>query len=356
MAKDYYDILGVKKGASAEELQKAYRGLAHKYHPDKSSGDEKKFKEINEAYQVLKDPQKRSQYDQFGQTFDQRGGGGAGFGGFEDFSSAFGGQAGGFNFDLGDLFGGAFGGGQRGGQSKTGGDIEVELTIAFRDAAFGVEKKITIDKQVHCDVCKGDGAEPGSAIKTCTTCKGSGTVARTIAFGIAMQAPCTTCHGAGKMPEKPCKHCKGRGIVRGEKVLTLKIPAGIDDGQSMRVSGEGQAGEHGARPGDLYVRIQVVPDPVFKRKGFDVYTSAEVSFAQAALGDKIDVETLDGPVSLKITEGTQSGTQFRLRDHGVPHLQGKGRGDQYVQVIVKTPTQLSRKQRKLLEEFREEND
>jgi len=353
MAKDYYQTLGVHKTASDEEIRAAYRKAAHQHHPDKTGGDDSRFKEINAAYQVLKDPQKRSQYDQFGQTFDQ-GRAGGGFQGF-DFSG-FGEQGGSFQFDLGDLFGQAFGGGGRAGRrSSSGADIEVELTISFRDAVFGTTRQLTLDKQLACAVCSGSGAEPGSTIKTCPTCKGTGQIARNIGFGIAMPVACTECSGRGSNPEKHCKQCKGRGVTRGEKMLNVKIPAGIDDGQSIRITGEGQAAELGGKSGDLYVRVQVVPDPNIKRHGFGTSSQAEISFAQAALGDKIEIETLDGPMTLKIPDGTQSGIKFRLKGKGVPYLGRSGRGDHYVEVLVKTPTQLSRKQRKLLEEFESED-
>jgi len=361
MSKDYYKTLGVEKTASQDEIKKAFRQKAHQCHPDKAGGDEAKFKEINEAYQVLGDQKKRAQYDQFGSAFEhgQAGGGFSGFDGFRDFS----GFANGFNVnfeDLGDVFGGlgdifGFGGGkQRGTRARRGNDIEVTLTIDFFEAVFGAEKEIGLAKTVKCDKCQGNGAEPGAKIETCKTCRGSGRVsrvARTIFGQMQTQVSCPDCDGEGKTFSQKCSKCGGRGIVRELTNLKIRIPAGIDEGESIRLAGQGEAGARGASAGDLYLKIRVKPDKRFERDGYDIKSKAEIKFSQAALGDKIEVATVDGPVKLKIPEGTQSGTVFRLRDRGVIKLNGRGRGDHLVKVIIKTPTGLSRKQKKMLEEL-----
>jgi len=364
MAEDYYKILGVSKTASPDEIKKAFRKLAHQHHPDKSGGDEKKFKEINAAYQVLSNPEKRQQYDQFGSTFEQaRSQGGYGSrDGFSDFASAFrnGQSSQNFSFDfgdIGDVFGDLFGGQSnrsRGGRrTKRGSDVEINLTISFKEAVFGVEQSITLTKDELCAVCGGTGAEPGSRMTTCSTCKGTGQVVRSIGFGIGFPSVCSECGGVGQKIEKECRHCRGTGIEKKDKNLTVKIPAGIDDGQGIKLAGKGQAGGRGGQPGDLYIRIRVTPDKEFKRQGYDILTKKEISVAQAALGGKVEVNTVDGSLVLKIPEGTQSGKVFRLRDRGVPNLHGRGRGDQLVEVIVRTPTRLSHRQRQLLAELRD---
>ncbi len=354
MSKDYYDILGVTKTATEEEIKKAFRKKAHQYHPDKGGGDEAKFKEINEAYQVLGNKDKRSQYDRFGSNFNQAGG--QGFGGFE----GFGGQ--GFNInmdDLGDMFGGfgdifGFGGGQRR-RSTRGSDLELSLSIPFMESVFGAEKAITLNKTVSCKTCSGSGAEPGTHPETCKTCQGKGRVHKlqNTMFGqVQMQVACPDCKGEGKIITKPCKVCHGSGVTKEQVSLTIKIPAGISSGETMRLSGQGEAGEKGSGSGDLYIKILVSPDPRFTRQGNDIVTRSTISFPDAALGTKVDVETVDGKVTLKIPEGTQSGKVFILKSKGVPHLRGKGRGDHLVEVIVKTPTNLTKKQKQLLDELK----
>ncbi len=369
MSKDYYNILGVDKNASADEIKKAFREKAHKFHPDKQGGDEAKFKELNEAYQVLGDQNKRSQYDQYGQTFEQaRGQGGfSGFEGFRDFS----GFSNGFNInmdDLGDIMGGfgdIFGFSARGGQgrrTRRGRDIEITLNIDFKDAVFGVEREISLRKTVNCPKCKGSGAEPGSGSETCPTCRGSGQTVRmqrTILGNMQVQSTCPACHGEGKIIKEKCQRCKGAGAISEIASLKLKIPAGIDNGESVRFAGQGEAVGRGGQAGDLYVKVRVNPDKRFKRQGFDILSKAEITIAAAALGGKIEVETVDGMVELKIPEGTQSGRVFRLKDRGVPDLRGRGsfgraqdrRGDQLVEIVVKTPTGLSRKQKEMLREL-----
>lgn len=355
MSKDYYQILGIGKGASEDEIKKAFRVLAHKYHPDKEGGDEAKFKEINEAYQVLGDPKKKAQYDQFGRTFDQ--GGGPGFGGFGGF------QGQNVNFDMGDLgemFGDMFGfGGQRGGRRQArGGDIEVNLTVTFFEAAFGVEKTVELYKPVACSACSGTGIPPGAKMHTCKTCGGQGRVRqvqRTILGAVEVAATCSDCRGSGNVPEKECKECHGEGVRREKKAMTIKIPAGIDHGETIRIQGGGEAGPRGAQSGDLYLHIRVQPDARFERDGFDVYSNLEIGFADAALGGEQDVDTLDGEMTIKIPAGIQSGEEIRLRGHGVTRLQASGRGDHFVRVKVKTPKHLSKKARQALEALRDEH-
>lgn len=357
MGKDYYKILGVEKNASQDEIKKAFRKKAHEYHPDKSTGDEVKFKEANEAYQVLGNEKKRAQYDQFGSTFQNGQAGGGGFSGFNGFSQ------GGINIDmddLGDIFGGigdifGFGGGSGQRQrSRRGSDIQTILTITFDEAVHGVEKEIRLRRKVKCSHCNGNGAEPGTKIETCKTCNGTGRVSRvqrTILGNMQMQAACDECGGEGKTYAQKCKQCGGQGIKEEVDNLKVKIPAGIDDGEVIRLSGQGEAGEKGASAGDLYLKMSVRGDKRFERDGYDIKSQAEISFTQAALGDKINVETVNGEVKLKIPAGTQSGTVFKLRGKGVVSLRGSGTGDHLVEVHVKTPTNLNRKQKELLKEL-----
>ena len=365
MAKDYYEILGVSKNASQDEIKAAFRKLAHQHHPDKSHGNEQKFKEINEAYQVLGNPEKRKQYDQFGHTFEQAQsqGGYSGFNGsqgFSGFADAFrnGNNGQNFEFDLGDIFGDFFGGGSRS-RTKTerasrGSDMEMELTIDFRDAIFGAEKEIEFGRNGKCDACLGSGAEPGSRVIKCSTCKGSGQVVKTMGFGFGFSSVCPECQGVGERYDKVCKKCHATGVVKQKRKLTVKIPAGIENGQSIRLSGEGAVGARGGLAGDLYIHIKVKSHPRFNREGNNIISKEDITFSKAALGGNMDVETIDGRVELKIPEGTQSGTIFKLRTKGVPYLEGHGRGDHLVEVIVRTPSRLSRKQRQILEEFEKE--
>jgi molecular chaperone DnaJ len=361
MAKDYYGILGVSRDASKDEVKKAYRKLAHKYHPDKDGGDEKKFKEVNEAYQVLSNDQKRSQYDQFGQTFEGAGGGagGAGFGGFDfsQFRNASGGQGFEFNFggeDMGDIFSEMFGGGRR--SSRRGRDIQVDIEIGFDEVIKGAIKEISMYKSVQCDRCSGSGGDPGAKVDTCATCKGSGRMQKTmqtILGTVAQTVVCQTCSGKGKTFDKKCTKCSGVGHTKEHVTESVEIPAGINDGQSIAMTGKGEAGEDGAPAGDLIITIHVVSDNRFERDGFDIRTQKHVDFAQAALGDKVDIETVDGNVKMKVPAGTQSGEIYRIRGKGIPKLRGIGRGDHLVEVIVDVPTKLSRKEKKLIEQLRE---
>ncbi|MFA6529653.1 MAG: molecular chaperone DnaJ [Patescibacteria group bacterium] len=361
MSKDYYNILGVSKGASQDEIKAAYRKKAHEHHPDKG-GDAEKFKELNEAHQVLGNPEKRQQYDRFGSAYQNGQAGGAGgpggFGG--GFSGFQGGQ--GFDFeDLGDMFGGfgdifGFGGGGGGSSRKQtrGRDLEMKVSLDFLEAAFGLEKEISFSKNITCDRCHGNGAEPGAKVETCPTCKGSGQVSRiqrTILGNIQTQATCSNCHGEGKIYSQKCTKCEGSGVYHDHVSFKVKIPAGINDGESIRLSGQGEAGQKGAPAGDLYLRVSVKNHKKFIREGYDIRTEEKISVRQAILGDKIDVDTINGPVKLKIPEGTQSGTIFKLKEKGVTKLNNRGVGDQFIKVIVEIPKNLNKKQKQLLEEL-----
>jgi molecular chaperone DnaJ len=364
MAKNYYEILGVEKGAGEEEIKKAYRKLAHKYHPDKQGGDEAKFKEINEAYQILSDQQKRAQYDQFGSSFEQAGAGG-GFGGF-DFSGfqGFSGNQGGFNFegDLGDIFGDIFGGGRSSGvKQQRGQDVAVDVEISLEEALTGVEKDIRLYTFAGCDRCAGSGAEPGTKVATCPVCGGSGFVQkqrRTLLGVFAQNELCIECHGLGEKPEKNCSRCGGQGRVKEEKTVKVKIPAGIASGQTMQVNGQGEAavrpGSGKTHPGDLYVTIHTKRHPLFERQGDDLYYKLEINFSLAALGGNIDVPTLKAKIKQKLHSGIQSGEVIKIKSGGFPHLQGRGEGDMYIIVQVKTPEKLSRRQKSILEELQKE--
>lgn len=361
MSKDYYKILGVERSASDEELKKAFRRLAHQYHPDKATGNADKFKEINEAYQVLSDKTKRAQYDQFGSDFAQQGfsgqGGYYGQGGFN-------GQ--GFNVnmdDLGDILGGfgdmfGFGGGSsrsRASEKHRGRDLEFKLTIDFMEAVFGCDKELKIKKLVKCQACQGTGIPAGAKIETCATCQGQGRVTRvqrTILGAIQMQTVCDACQGEGKKSSESCKNCRGKGQVEDSVILQVKIPAGINNGETIRLSGQGEAGVKAAQSGDLYLHINVTADRRFQRENFEIHSNHDISISQALLGDKISIETVDGVLDLKIPEGTKSGQVFMLRAKGVPFLRGNGRGDHLVTVNIKIPKSLSRAQKKLIEELK----
>ena len=354
--RDYYEILGVTKSASADEIKKAFRRLAVKHHPDKEGGNEAKFKEINEAYEVLKDSDKRQRYDQFGHAGVGGAGGGGRAGGnpFEGFGG-FNGQN--INFEdlggFGDLFGNMFGSGRSQQQSRRGQDVATETTITFEEAVFGVEKELSLPLDDVCSHCKGDGAEPGHSIKTCPTCHGTGQINRvmnTIFGQIQQTAVCDTCHGRGKVPEKLCTVCHGSGTERRTQKIKLKIPGGIDDGAAIRLSGRGQAVQGGEK-GDLYVNIRVKPHKEFTREGDLILSQETIDMVTAALGGTLDVKTVDGELTIKIPAGTQSGTDFKLADHGVTHLRGGGRGAHIVTVKVATPTKLTKRQKDLLKEF-----
>lgn len=351
--RDYYEVLGVAKGASADEIKKAFRSGAVKHHPDKEGGNEEKFKEINEAYDVLKDAQKRQRYDQFGHA----GVGGAGSQGGGNPYEGFGGQTGNFDFGegLGDIFSQFFGGGQRTQQqaAQRGRDVEVSLQLDFTEAVFGLETQIELDIDDECAHCHGTTVEPGHDMKTCPTCKGAGQQTRVMntMFGAIQQSVvCETCHGRGKIPEKICTVCHGKGTQRKKQSIKLKVPAGIDDGATIRLTGRGEAIADGKK-GDLYVHIRVKADKRFTREGDIVLSEEHVPMIDAALGTEIEVETVDGMVRMKVPGGTQSGTDFKLSGHGVPHMNSERRGPHIVNVVVDTPTKLSKKQRELLEQF-----
>jgi len=358
--RDYYEVLGIAKGASADEIKKAYRKAAVKYHPDKEGGDEAKFKEVSEAYEVLKDSQKRQRYDQFGHAGvggSTGGSGGAGGNPFEGFGG-FNGQNVQFDFGdggLGDIFGQFFGGGGSRRQApQRGRDVEVSLQLTFEEAVFGVQEKIELDMDDECSHCHGTTVEPGYEMKTCPTCKGAGQVGRvmnTIFGQIQQNVVCETCHGRGKVPEKVCTVCHGKGTERRKRTINLKVPAGIDDGATIRLTGNGEAIGNGQK-GDLYVHIRVKAHKHFTREGDIILSEAHIGMIDATLGTGIDVETVDGNIRMKIPAGTQSGTDFKLSNHGVPHVNSDKRGPHIVSIIVDTPTKLSRKQKELLEEFK----
>ncbi len=361
MAKrDYYEVLGVDKGASADEIKKAFRRAAIQHHPDKQGGDETKFKEVNEAYEVLKDPSKRQRYDQFGHA----GVGGSAASDGDPFGGGFGGFNGqNMNFDfgdlgLGDIFGSFFGGqnGQRARQAQ-GRDVESKVDISFEDAIFGVEHELALSIDDTCEHCKGTTVEPGHELKTCDQCQGSGQVVqvmRTIFGNIQQAAPCPKCKGHGKIPEKVCSVCHGSGTQRKNQVITLKIPAGIDDGATIRLRERGEAVANGPK-GDLYVHVRVKPHKHFTREGDLILSEERVSMVEAALGTEIEVATVDGPVRMKVPAGTQSGTDFKLSGHGVTHLNKDSRGAHIVTVIVETPAKLNKRQKELLEQFNQDD-
>jgi molecular chaperone DnaJ len=357
--RDYYEVLGVGKSASDDELKKAFRKKAIEHHPDKG-GDEVKFKEVNEAYEVLKDSKKRQRYDQFGHAgvgssaaSDGSAGGNPFGGGFEGFQ----GQNINFDFgDIGDIFGSFFGGGQqsRGRQQNRGNDIQTQLDLSFEQAVFGTEVDLNLDINDTCSHCKGTTVEPGYEMKTCPTCDGAGQtvrVMRTVLGNIQQAARCESCKGTGKVPEKVCTVCRGSGVKRDNQHIKLKVPAGIDDGATIRLSGHGEAIANGPK-GDLYVSIRVKAHKKFTREGDLILSEEEVDMVDAALGTEIEVDTVDGPIRMKVPAGTQSGTDFKLSGHGVPHLRGKNRGAHIVTVSVKTPTKLTKKQQDLLKDFK----
>jgi molecular chaperone DnaJ len=358
MAKDYYKILGVPKEASQEDIKKAYRRLAHQHHPDKGGGDEQKFKELNEAYQVLGSPEKRKQYDQFGTAFE--GMGGPGF----DFSNFRGGFGPEFEVNVEDLFGDFFGqrrGGTAGGarrRVRRGKDIVLDVELTLEEAFRGTVKEVEIRKFVKCSRCRGEGAEPGSSLKTCETCGGRGEIKDTqrTFFGLFSQVrQCPTCAGEGEYPERPCRECGGDGRVRQIEKLTIPIPAGVDTDNLVRISTKGEEGPRKGVAGDLIVRVMVRPHEHFEREGEHLFSKLEISFPEAVFGATKEARTIEGNVDLKIPQGIESGTQLRLKDRGMPTGKG-GRGDQYVTVKVRTPKKLSSKAKKLIEELKGELD
>lgn len=353
--RDLYEVLGLQKGASEDEIKKAYRKLAKKYHPDLNPGDktaEEKMKEVNGAYEVLSDADKKARYDQYGfagidPNYAGGGAGGAGFGGFQDF-------------DLGDIFGSMFGGGF-GGQTRQsrsgpqrGENLRVTLQLTFEEAVFGCEKSVSITRNESCKECGGTGAKKGTSPETCPVCRGMGQVKTTqrTPFGVFQSnGPCQNCRGTGKIIKEPCTHCGGTGKTRKTRTIKVKIPAGIDDGQTISLRGEGNGGAMGGPAGDLYVTVYVKEHKIFKRDGQDILLEMPVSFVQAALGATLTVPTVDGKVQYDMPEGTQTGTVFRLRGSGVPNINGHGRGDQYVKVNVEIPKNLNADQKDLLRRF-----
>jgi molecular chaperone DnaJ len=358
MSKDYYNILGVNKTASKDEIKKAFYKLAHKYHPDKKEGNEAKFKEVNEAYQVLSDEGKRSKYDQFGSGFENMGGhshGGAGFEGF-DFSGF---QNGGADFDFGnlnDIFSDFFTGGMGGrGQARRGRDISTEIQISFVDAVFGTGRKILITKTSSCLTCSGSGAKTGSKTITCKHCNGQGQIRemkRTILGTISSNRLCEVCQGSGEVPEHVCEKCKGKGVLRREEEISIVIPAGIRDGEMIRMGGMGEAVSKGT-PGDLYIKINVTPHPVFKRDGHDLVMTLNIKLSDALLGTKYPIETLDGNIEVTIPEGVTINEILRVKGKGVPMSKGK-RGDLLIKLNIKLPNKISRHSRELIEKLKEE--
>lgn len=359
MAKrDYYEVLGVGKSASADEIKKAFRKKAIEFHPDKEGGDEAKFKEVNEAYEVLKDERKRQRYDQFGHA-----GVGTSAASDGDPFAGFGGGAQNINFDFGDLglgdifssfFGGGMGGGGRQNRRSRGRDIETSIELTFEQSVFGTEIDLDLTVEDTCEHCKGTTVEPGHELKTCDTCKGSGqvvSVTRTIFGNIQQASVCSTCKGSGKVPEKVCSVCHGSGTRPKRQDIKLKVPAGIDDGATIRLREHGEAIANGPK-GDLYVNVRVKPHKKFTREGDLILSEEHVDMVDAALGTTIEVDTVDGPVTMKVPSGTQSGTDFKLSNHGVPHIKGSTRGAHIVTVVVDTPKKLSKRQQELLEEFK----
>ena len=354
--KDYYEVLGVSKGASDDELKRAYRQLAKKYHPDMNPGDkeaEMKFKEVNEAYEVLSDSEKRQKYDRYGHAaFDPSMGGGAGFGGFEGFG-------GGFNF--GDIFGDIFGGGGRTRSNVIDGDdIEARVTITFEEAMFGCKKDISFARIEGCSECGSTGAEKGTKPEKCATCNGTGsvTVQQNIGFGyINSQRACQNCRGTGKIIKNPCKNCNGKGFIRVNKKMEVSIPAGIDTAQRIILRGQGSAGRNGGANGDLFINVRVLPNDIFERDGSNLYCDVPVSFAEATLGAEIDIPVVGGKTEkFRIPEGTQSGTKFTVKGKGAPDVNTKRKGDLIITVNVETPKNLSKEQKDLLKKFSDSLD
>ena len=353
--RDYYEVLGIAKGASEDEIKKAYKKMARKYHPDLNPGDkeaEEKFKEVNEAYEVLSDANKKARYDQYGHAgVDPNfGAGGAGFDGSFDFG------------DLGDIFGSFFGGFGGGGRRtnpnapQRGESIRQSIAISFEEAAFGCQKEVVVERMEECATCHGNGCAPGTTPEVCPDCHGTGTVQRRqqTPMGVfATTAPCPKCGGRGKIIHQPCKDCHGTGSARKRRTIQATIPAGIDNGQTISIRGQGHAGKNGGPAGDLLITITIRPHELFRREGTSVLCEAPITFAQAVLGAELEIPTIDGKVKYDLPEGTQSGTTFRLKGKGIPALNGRGRGDQYVTVYIETPRNLNREQKEALKKFAE---
>jgi molecular chaperone DnaJ len=346
----YYEVLGIERNGSDEEIKKNYRKLAMQYHPDRNPGDqaaEENFKEAAEAYEVLSDREKRGIYDRYGHE-GLNGIGFRGFSGFEDIFSSF-----------GDIFEDVFGFGTRRSRSRmgqrAGADLRYDYTISFTDAAFGTSTDVDIVKLERCNECQGTGAAPGTSPETCRRCQGKGQVTQSSGF-FTISTTCPQCQGEGKIITKPCHYCKGAGRANVSKTVHLKIPAGVETGSRLRLRGEGENGEFGGPDGDLYVFIHVAPHDFFERRGNDIFCQVLISFVQAALGATLEIQTLNGTEKLKIPKGTQTGSTFRLKGHGIPYLRGSGKGDEYIEVVVKTPANLNKKQEELLREFARQTD
>ncbi len=364
MNKDYYKILGVEKNASKDEIKKAFYKLAHKYHPDKKEGNEAKFKEVNEAYQVLSDDGKRSKYDQFGSGFENMGGassggygdprqgfGGVGFGGFENGEAGF--DFGNLNDIFSDFFGGGMGGGRR--ETRRGRDISTEIQISFSEAVFGTSRKILITKTSTCGICGGSGAKPGSKTETCKYCNGQGHIReakRTILGTISSTKLCEECLGSGTVPKEKCENCKGKGILRKEEEISINVPAGIRDGEMIRMAGMGEAISKGTA-GDLYIKINVTPHPIFKREGNDLTMNLDLKLTDALLGAEYPIKTLDGDITVKIPEGVSINEILRIKGKGVPVTKNK-RGDLLIKLKIKLPSKISRKSREIIEQLKKE--
>lgn len=361
MSKDYYNILGVNKDTSKDEIKKAFRTLAHKYHPDKKGGDEAKFKEVNEAYTVLSDDTKRAEYDAYGRVFSGGAGrgtsGGEGFEGF-DFSNfasgqGFGRSAGGFEFDLGDIFSDFFGGTRE--RARRGRDISIDAELSFSDSVFGTERRILLNKTASCETCKGKGAKPGTKMETCKTCNGKGKIreSRRSIFGqVQTTKTCEECGGRGQVPSESCAMCRGSGVIRREQEIAVKIPAGIDDGEVIRLGGAGEAIKDGAS-GDLYVKIHVAKHSLFRREGSNLLMDLSVKLSSALLGDEYTIPALDGNISVKIPEGIKHGEILRLRGKGIP-VDRNHRGDLLITISVDIPSKLSKEAKKLVEELKKQ--
>ncbi len=358
MSKDYYNILGVDKSASKDDIKKAFRKLAHEHHPDKKGGNEAKFKEVNEAYGVLSDDQKRQQYD----TYGSAGPGGAGFGGYGNGAGGFGGfdfsgfqQNGqGFEFDLGDIFGDFFGGRAQE-RAKRGRDISVDVELSFKESIFGVEKKITLNKTSKCSTCNGSGAKPGTSMKTCETCKGKGKVQemrRSMMGTFSTTKTCATCHGRGEIPHEKCHECHGAGVINKTQDISVKIPAGMEPGEMVRLNGAGEA-VAGGTSGDLYIKVHIEEHPTLRKEGQNLVTELRIKLTKALLGGEEAIETLDGNLILKIPEGVTHNEVLRVKGKGVPNEKGK-RGDLLVQVQIEMPRKISRSASKLIEELKKE--
>ena len=355
--RDYYEVLGVSRGASEDEIKKAYKKMARKYHPDLNPGDktaEEKFKEVNEAYEVLSDADKKARYDQYGHAGVDPNFGAGGFGGGFDGNFDFG--------DLGDIFGSFFGGGFGGGRRtnpnapQRGESIRMSIAISFEEAAFGCEKAVTVERYETCDTCHGNGCAPGTSPEVCPDCHGTGTVQvrRQTPMGVfATSSPCPKCGGKGRIIHQTCKDCRGSGMVRKKKTIQASIPAGIDNGQTISIRGQGNAGKNGGPAGDLLITITVRPHELFRREGTSVLCEAPITFTQAVLGAELEIPTIDGKVKYTLPEGTQSGTTFRLKGKGIPSINGRGRGDQYVTVYIETPKNLNKEQKEALKKFAE---